>query len=856
MAFTLPTPSANASSVVADFRENSNDLTDAPAVAQQSRWDWAEIDEELWSSSFPYQLVVLQAALPATSVDPDSPPTTSYGVYQGLTFTLPINPEEMSKSMAFASTLTATLDGVVEQNGGVPFRDFNMSGTFGILPTRANSDQLTDGVLNQIEGVFGGTIQGAQQTFSTASAAVAGITYTPNVMKESDIEDQTTGYYQYRKFERFLESYAEVKRTDSGKSLRLALVIWKEQAAYIVTPREFRTVRTKDSPFEYRFQLMLRAWKRINSKSIGLSAVDNTPSITPPRNAAWAQKILQRIDLARKTLSDANNTINAISGDLDQTVGQALRQVGLFLKDAVGLAKTVNDLPGTFKTLVGQNWASNITILQNLGQDFKGGRVTGTGGLQDGQSKSTALPGGGTLAAAGSDPTAMRAMTKLQARIIQVQRDPSAASRGDPIGLSALLNDPANQWLGDALNPDTMSLNPTARGVLNDEVKKARSLTSDDIRTAQNKVYGFMAGYADKVGLGSVSYSISLNLTPQQQVRDPTDDDYNIIASLADAASALGSVAAFGGSFQQRVPSTIEYVAGIANAAGIAMRVPRSKFAVPFPYQGSLERLAQQYLGDSQRWFEIAALNDLREPYIDEAGSAQALLVQSKDNEFVVPDASSVVLGQSVTLTSNDGLTTIQAQVMAAQKLAPSYWVVTIDQPTNLPYTGGYGQAQWFNVNTVRGGQVLYIPSDQPSQLENSIYSPSLADLQRMLQVGDVDGMLTEQGDIDFQPDGEWPFVYGLQNIIQWARTACSTPRGSMVLHPSWGFPVEVGQIISDTSADDILKALQMMFDNGPAFVAVRSAVVSVQPPTAQVSFELQVRGSDALIPITFNLSR
>jgi hypothetical protein len=836
MAFTLPKPSSNSGDfITVDFQENVNDLSNEDGVAGQSRWSWAEIDEKLWSKSFPYQLAVLEAQ--AAAPDDGSNPAPSYKVYNGTVFTLPINPEDLVKEMPFASTVQATLDGVVEQHGGVPFRDITMAGTFGVLPARESSEELTDGVMHQIQGIFGGTIQAAQQTIATATAAVGGVNFQPNVMQ--DVEPRTTGYYQYREFQRFLESYAEAKRTDAGTRLRLALVIWKEQAAYLVTPRVFRVVRTKDSPFEYRFTLQLRAWKRIDSNSIGLAAADNSPTWTPPRNAAWAKQLLQRLDLARKTLADARDTLLAVRSDFDETVGQAMRQTALFVKDAVGLTKSVVDFPESVGRHIGKEWSRITDTLGNLGKV-----AGGTDGWPD----------------VDTDPKAIEAQRQLQERITEVQRDPSKASPEDPVGLGALLADPENEWLRSSLQPDSLNLGPATRDLVNAEVDKSRALTTDDFRTMQEQAYAFMADYADKVGLGSESYNTSLGRPTAAKLRDPVDSDYDIIASLGDVAGQLGRVAAFGGQFERHVPTTIEYVAGVANEAGIAMRVPRSKFAVPFPYQGTLERLSEQYLGDSQRWFEIAALNDLREPFVDETGNTMPLLVLPKGTEFVVADASGLVLGQSVTLLTAAGRGT-SCIVLSATKVAPAYWVVQVNQPftigsiVNGDGSINYGSLQYFDIHTVHGGQVIYIPSDQASRLE-SPYAPSPADLQRMLQVGDVDGMLTESGDMAIQPNGEWPFVYGLQSIIQWARTAVSTPKGSMVLHPQWGLPLELGESIADTSAADILKSLQAMFTGGPSFVGVRSAAVNLTPPVAKVSFELAVAGVDALIPITFNLPR
>jgi hypothetical protein len=812
MAQTLETPAGNQAEVItADFLANDKDLTEMDGV--ESRFDWAEIDETLWSQSYPYQLAVLEAGEGG-----------SYSLFEQTVFTLPINPEDLTNAMPFAATVEATLGGVVEQHGGVPFRQIAFSGTMGVLPSRDAGTELTGGWLHEVQGIAGGTIQNARGTVAAARSAVYGPQFTPNLIQEP--VENGTGYYQFRQLQRFLESYAEAKKTDAGQDLRLALLIWKEQAAYLVTPRLFQVRRSKDSPHEFRYSLQLQAWKRIDPNSIGQSAGANTfHGLAKPRGAAVARQILQRMDLARRTLAAARQTILAIRSDYDESVGQAVRQAALFLRDAVGLVKTAVDFPGQMRDHIAQDIRQSWDIIKGA----VGSRT---------------------------DPRERGLVESISARSSAQNSGAPPTDPADPIGLRAAVTDPANDWLHESIKPDSLPLAPGTRETLAEETARAAALTKGDFKDMHQQVLAFLAGYADRVGLGSATYNATMGFSTAAQVRDTIDEDYAVLGTLTEVAQALSQVSAFGSDFQPRTPTTIEYAAGLANAAGIAMRVPRSKFAVPFPYQGSLERLAQQYLGDSKRWFEIASLNDLRAPYVDEVGVIVPLLVNGKANEVVIADAKDLVLGQTVTLSSN-AIDPVTRVVLNTVEVAPGYWVVTLNGDPDLSQflVGDVASVQYFAQHTVHGGQVIYIPSDQVATVSTP-FAPTAADLTRLLQAGDVDGLLTESGDIAIQPNGEWPFVFGLASIIQWTRVALSTPLGSMVLHPDFGFPLAVGQSLADVSAADVLKGLQSMFRSGPSFTGVRSAAVDIAGPAARVSFELAVRGLDARIPISFDLKR
>ena len=70
----------------------------------------------------------------------------------------------------------------------------------------------------------------------------------------------------------------------------------------------------------------------------------------------------------------------------------------------------------------------------------------------------------------------------------------------------------------------------------------------------------------------------------------------------------------------QQILNGEEFVSALAATSDIAFTIPNSKIQVPVPFGLTMEQIAMRYLGDPQLWLEIATLNDLREPYIDENG--------------------------------------------------------------------------------------------------------------------------------------------------------------------------------------------------------------------------------------------
>lgn len=785
-------------------------------------------DGTLWNKSFPYQLAVLQVC-EGTHFGGRPP----YHIYNGLIFTLPVNPESMAVTMPFAINVSATLGGVVEQHGGAPFRHIQFSGTFGVVSDKPSSAGLQGGVLSGLltgpGGIFGGTVQAAQGVLSSAASLGLGEKYKANLfdvasspasVATSDVINwEDTGYYQFRALQHFLESYAEAKKYSDGKGLRLALFIWKEEAAYLVTPMSFDVQRTAQSPYEYRYSLRLQAWRRILPALVTTSPAGIDRGATTAASSFSFAKVGKFVSDATRTAKAVQNTLRAVRKDVDK-VFDLMKQTALFCGSLSGIVKTAWNLPAgiakDFESAVNESW--DIVKASFDGLDPRTKKT-----IDD----ITKEVGAGN---SGNTPT---------------KRQPS------PTLQKALVGD--DDVFRDLIQPDSLNLPATVRADLDAHVAQTMTLTSDDFRVIADTIFDLTADYADVVGLNDPTYDKVTGRIPKPKLRDATLDDYRAMHALAIAGTATLSLVV---NAPSRTPlTTVEYVAGLANANGIAMRVPLSKFAAPFPYGSSMERLAQQYLGDATRWMEIVELNELRAPYVDEVGTEALLPTNASGNLLTMTDASGIGVGQFIKLWS-DTVIPEKRRVVAIKQFGPTQWQLTVDGEGDLAKfkTANRASVQWFLRGTVNSQQIIYIPSDTPAGEDLLKYVPGGTDVAQILHQGDVDGMLDADGDLVITPDGDWPVVFGMASLIQWARTALNTKVGSLALHPAFGIDAGVGDSIADTSANDILKSVTNVFRFNPSFTGVSSAVVNVDGPSARVSLEVGVRGVDSLLPITFDV--
>jgi hypothetical protein len=794
-----------------------------------------ESQEANWNKTFPYQIVVLRS----------NETLGQYSIHDNWQVTLPINPEQLQITTPFAVSTAVTLGGIIEQHNGAPIRMITLSGTTGVYPLRGSGDSLAS--FNPLEAIFSGTIARFQNTVSSLKSVITGNPptspnlYADEIGTQQGIQAKGTGYYQFHLLSRMFEYYVSAVKQPKNRDLRLCLMIWKDQAAYLVSPVQFTLNRSVDSPHEYRYTIVLKAWKRISTESIG-KLVTNRPAARKKRDPNLLAQVLNRIQYARNTLQEGRQTILAIGPDFDQSVGEVLRETALLIKDGIGLAKTAADFPAKIQE------SMKDTIVKNS------------------QAIVDALSG----SEAEGDPQVRDQLNTIKSSAnSQKSKLSSATDPSDPTG--KIFKNPNDSFkLFNNIKMDLLNPSSTVRDQIEAERLRVQQLTRHDFEKRRDQIMTFAANYAARVGAGNETYDRIYNRDDLTSIRETTDQDYAILAALNDAIMQMGRLAAYSDSNpQSNFVTGIEVVAGLAARSGVAFQKPVSKFAVPMPYGFSLEQLSLRYLRDANRWHEIATLNGLREPYVDEVGFDLELLTNAGSNYVTVSDVSNLYLGQPVTLYSNlesfrqahhDGVTggILKCRIVSITKIADEYYRVELDTTgTDISVftTTAESKLHAFLPGTVNSQQIIYIPSDRPSTQEDTSKSvPGVNDFDHMLALGGVDLLLDKDGDLVITPDGEAKLAFGLTNLVQYVRISLSTMKGSLLQHPDFGLEIQPGLSHADFTAKDLLQSVKGMFRNDPAFTGVQAASVLKQGAATQLTIAIGIAGYDQLVPITLDV--
>lgn len=791
-----------------------------PAQPSEKTW-WRDvaISSGNWNQLFPYQLLVCdQLGDGSYAVRTDAKGTWR--------FTLPIPPEAMSTDWGFAMTPNLTFGGVVEESSGLRIGTISLSGTTGTVLNREAAPDVPP--VSFAEAVFAGTLSAASQTAAAAVATVGGGPSRPNVIAQSDFEDpaargRMTGYYQLRLLQYFLESYVELKRLPDGRRARLAWCQWKDESVYLVTPANFRVTRNAAQPLEYAYSLQFTAWKRIRLSTGKALVMDSfVPVQRDPNRLA---KLLSTIESARQTLQGARRTILAVGGDVQHSVFEPLRELGLFAKDALAVPLAVADLGDSL-----------IQSTRDAILDLKS-----------------------TRNAVSSFPKTLSTRTRqVSAHTEEIDvavNDLAAEQADDPRSEPSRLAHPGNTpFEAPSDNFDFFStirvgdlrLPPVIAGAIAAERARCRALTRVDFATRRDSLADALVAFERAVGADGAG--------PGTSSAEPSSEDYGAIYALNQAVMETSRLVIATDNDPQPLLDAMSAVAGLATQSGIAFRVPRAKYAVPFPYGSTLEMLAQRYLGDANRASEISVLNGLRPPYVDEEGFDLPLLVNGSGNQVVVTRDTRLFAGQPVWIASA-AVTRTRRRVTRSEPIGSDQLLLTLDGDADLDRYTTLAQAvlQAFLPDTVNSQQTIFIPSDlaPQSQSSRSAKIAGVDEFDPLLAVSGADWLLTPQNDLVLTNEADVRWAVGLVNAIQQVRLALSVPQGKLLGHPEFGLPLEPGQSVADLNAADLARAAQSLFAGNPTFSGVTSTQVRVNGPTTRLNLAAQLAGTTQIVPLS-----
>jgi len=843
-----------------------------------------DIDPSRWDKLFPYRLLVIDITEPdrilggtqtgggvaGTLKTKKSKIERQQGGYEYVLsqeiqngsweLNLPITPQMLRIADQFAINTSATMRGVVEEHNGVKFKMIQAAGTTGIWAQKPTTGGLPKAP-STLGSIFGGTFNqfsNVLEDMQRVGRAFAGSHPASVTDAKTPYQDPSTifstGYYQALLMGQFLERYAQAKKNPAWKDMRLVFDIPKQNQSFIVTPVNFTLEQNQQKPMEYMWNVQFKAWKRVKLESPP-PATTEIPKLT----ANMFQRINGTIRETRRALGNSINLVKAVRSDFQKPLN-TLRQTALAVKDLGGLAISVADLP---RQIVDDYSSSIKDSLSIIGNSFQRGPDGGSKGTSATGVTASGLRAGTQEARAGIAANAILSQSSKNEGLSQSAVENGALGLGasqslETSGTNNVFENPEEFFdLFDAVEVEDLKLSREQQEAIDDEIERARLITIDDLRDFRDDIESLALDISNAFGAGDETYAdIYGRPDPNSRVLPMTLEENEILASLFEAVQMYDLLTATKQFDDFSVTSPLEFVGGLANEAGIDFDETESKLLVPVPFGLTIEEIAARYLQDPDKWVEIATINKLTSPYIDEEGFTYSLLSNGDGRQINVDDtAENLYIGQKIILKS-DTVPSFTRKIINVEKIGDGNFLVSFDGLGDLEVltTADNATIQGYLPGTVNSQNQIYIPTNAPAQPDSRIKIPSHLDEDLLTRISKIDWLLTDDGDVAINQLGDFRLANGLNNLVQALRIKVRTQKGTLMRHLNFGLGIEHGISIADIEAGEVIAAMNKMIEDDPRFSAIERIDIRLSGPTLSIDMAVNIANGSGVVPITFKI--
>lgn len=774
-------------------------------------------------------------------------------------FSFPLNPQSISVSSPSAVAITPTMKGILEEHNGAPLRSISIVGTTGISqidPTKGSSGTKSSdrAGISAAKALFGNTIRSAGRVVDAGTAAIkagksaiggtsSDIAYFNFMTTQSSLwkqgQDLTdgpateTGYYTVHNLARFFDFYLAAKKTVEGKSYRLVFQMHKDKMYYDVALNGF-SFNKPPGTLEYNYSISLTAWRR-RDKSI-TQRKQSESAESKSKKLSVEQRILQGVASLKKgraAIAAASQTLTAIKSDVSQVFSYVNEGI-LLLTDTANLVVSIVDLIG-FGNPNSSIWALiESEVVKSLSLfSLKPSLGDVTDKLKSSMDEN-------------NDPSYLGLESNINDNAAQLANATNSSSQNasqETADSGISLRNPA--VVSKAFSE--LSLDDLDSSVLNEiketQLEQVKLLTADDFRAKRDFVSGLLTSFSE-------SFSATANRETGIDIQD-----IEALYGMNEIVMGLDAlIAVLDDANDVRENDYADFYRDFAISNGIDFQESQSKFYVPFPYGSSLESLAYEYLGDPDRWIEIAAINGLKAPYIDEEGFEIKLTNSAIGDSATVSNAKNLYIGQVVQVLSDTKKPVVRK--IRSIDIYSSIEAILIFEKVEGSSLSGYklsdnARIRTFLPNTVNSLKLIAIPSLEAPTITGRIrLGAQPEDLNALARTAKTDFLLNGNGDIVFTSGGDVKTSSGLTNLTQAAVIKLRTKIGSILQNPGFGAAVEPGTPTSEIDAQSVLESIENAFAQDSRFSGILSATVEKNGNQIVIKVLLGVSGTDSLLPL------
>ena len=801
------------------------------------------------------------------------------------TLTMPLGPQSISISTPAAVATTVTMRGITEEHNAAPLRQIVITGTTGIMED-SRVEPAQSGPESALEYAFANTLQAVDRVVTTARSIETSVNKilaggksvretTSPIASATELQTNANNAYTVvHNMTRFFDRYLAAKKQGATKMF-LAFYMNKDQQYYDCTLNNY-SIRKVAGSLEYQYTITLTAWRRRADRvgrpngQDGRAGATNRAGLSGDLQGNPFTEITATLGKGITLLNQTAGIFRGVSQDFNTVVLAPMKKVNL-------LAKTITNLSGGAATASLRASLSDFSdrVLRAARNPFLDLFLSklGSGENQEEIEKVKATikinrnvhSNGGSLGFNPFDRNGwvndifVNESVRRENNTVAADSPQNSVETSDP--LEEIFKNPQEYAeVFQLFDVDELELSENIQALIDAEREEALSLTADDIRNIKTDYDNFVSYYSEILGGGNESYNRINGLgTPAQSVKTLSVEDINTLGILNEMSMSLDSIAVFldeVAADQTPENDYAEFFAQQSRTAGIDFAESASKFYVPFEFGASLERMAVKYLGEADRWVEIAALNALKAPYVDEVGFLVNFISNGAGNSFSVADATNLFIGQVIEISS-DTQRPEPRSIRSIDVVSSVEVFITVDGNEDLAKfnVNDNAKIRAFLPNTVNSNQIIAIPSTVPINIPGSIrLNPDKEDLDLITLTAKADFQLTwnkqNSADIAFTAS-DIKIARGMHNLQQAATIKVLTPQGDLLHDPEFGNPVQVGSNVADVDVKNTLAQLSNMYNADPRFQSVIAGRVNLSTNALIVDMVLGVNNSQAYLPFT-----
>lgn len=426
------------------------------------------------------------------------------------------------------------------------------------------------------------------------------------------------------------------------------------------------------------------------------------------------------------------------------------------------------------------------------------------------------------------------------------------------------------------INIRSINLTNEENRILQTEVARVNSFTKNNFLAAKRNLIDYRDRMTDIYGLSDVSYNQAYNKSsiPPQITATIVDMNYLLILqrSIAVIDFILANLFAV-----DTVIDPFALARANANNPDIDIGQYSSGKLVRINYGETLASLAKRYLGNPNKWIDIAIANGLKAPYIDEIGTRVPLLSNGNKNQINIAatdisgqlNIDKFYINQPIFLQSDVQVNPNQRNIIDIKRIPISGEIILEldgDRNLDLYLISENANIRVFKPNTINSSFFILIPSTEtlPDGRRDDVpwfMAKSAEDEKRTK----IDLAIGDNGDLAFTTNNDIRLSYGLENGIQAIKLKIVTELGSLRYHPTFGLASVLGQTNLDLdSVKSILtNSIVDQIQNDTRFDRVENLTIeyalsdlTTNGASAMViNLTVRLAGGSQVIPISFTIN-